>query len=78
MDFAPQPGGVLVRHRAFGWARKGFNNEEWLPARDSDVIYRIGAGSFAAICCDFLGLIAGAFCTWVLQGPSRRALRLSV
>ena len=37
------PGGQLLRWRAFGWARKGYDGATWMPNRDADIIYRIGS-----------------------------------
>ena len=51
------PGGQLIRHRAFGWARKGFGGAEWLPNRGPGFIYRIGSISKSVTVVGLMSLV---------------------
>ena len=51
------PGGHLIRHRAFGWARKGFGGAEWLPNRGPGFIYRIGSISKSVTVVGLMSLV---------------------
>ena len=51
------PGGRLIRHRAFGWARRGFGGAEWLPNRGPGYIYRIGSISKSVTVVGLMSLV---------------------